>query len=845
VRTHSAQDDKVFASAGQASYVRVLVQDAGATWRDLTALYGSNYVDDLDFEENVDSGIQTVSFTVGREVFKNSLAPFVAASRLNQLGGGSKLLKLGAAVRVEVQIQGSGVPADATKWQVLFLGRIVHRDDASGEKIKVECHDQVSYLQQTFLEKDRPYGVWQPGRRYIAGTVLVPVAYAQTPADPAAQYMKVGSTGTTNGDYWKASTVYPTGSVVQPNTSPLGTFYKNNGSSGTSAGSEPSWPGSNTGGTVVDGGVTWTEIGTSEAAFEPAWPAKGSGLTVSEAGTGTITYTEQTLAGTPLETQIQQLLDDNYGVSAVTLYTPVASGYYVRAYGQKRANTWDAVKALADGCIGWDLRYFWDNGTSQYRLTLQPPGGSTSARTTPTSSYTFGLGKYRDISSFAQDLAAIRNKVSIKYGNRGNLDTALQPTATEYVASDATSIALYGKAFCEIGEEGTGYISTTAEATTLGNNVLADLKDPLVDAAITTEFCWWMQLNDGLTLSADNQHFDADQLLCIYSIKHSFTGNGVAKSSFQLRGKPCSRWVQWHNFGTGSRQLPTNHLTPFRPPPAPVVTPTIGGGSITIKPPALDRFLDYQGTEIHVSTVNGFTPSSSTLQGTIKGGRLDLGAGVLTAGTTYYARCCHRDGRGTPPIYSAQTSFVAGYVALSQLSAAVTASLLGPTTQSGGRMERWTDSQSGADSSAFPFDKGIFAAGMVTNGTNGTITVTNGGRIKVSAGMTIRTGTAATIVTIDNSCRAQLVLKQNSVAVWWGKWCRAEDGIDGIAEITAMLDTEILAGVGDLLSLSLVVVNGVGTTFTIGTTYKVTLKGRNAGGNSSPGCWFSALCLPQ
>lgn len=124
---------------------------------------------------------------------------------------------------------------------------------------------------------------------------------------------------------WKASTAYPVNSVVVPTTN-NGHYYKRTVATGTgtSGASEPAWP-TTTGGSVVDGGITWTEngnvyfnsgaqypentiivpyynnghyykcnSGTRAASGEPIWP-KEPGATVLD---GTVTWTE---AGTVLE----------------------------------------------------------------------------------------------------------------------------------------------------------------------------------------------------------------------------------------------------------------------------------------------------------------------------------------------------------------------------------------------------------------------------------------------------------------------------------------------------------------------------------------------------------------
>jgi len=119
-----------------------------------------------------------------------------------------------------------------------------------------------------------------------------------------------------NHTIWQASTSYSIDAIVIPTTKNWH-FYRCT-TAGTSAASEPTWP-TAAGGTVTDGGVTWTEdtrpnwaglttysmgdfvvsttknghryrcttAGTS-AASEPTWPTTKAGTVVD----GTITWTE-------------------------------------------------------------------------------------------------------------------------------------------------------------------------------------------------------------------------------------------------------------------------------------------------------------------------------------------------------------------------------------------------------------------------------------------------------------------------------------------------------------------------------------------------------------------------
>jgi len=67
------------------------------------------------------------------------------------------------------------------------------------------------------------------------------------------------------GYVWKPNTAYPANSIVVPVIN-NGHFYKG---SGTSGGTEPTWP-KIAGNTESDGGVTWTEVGSILDSIDPA-----------------------------------------------------------------------------------------------------------------------------------------------------------------------------------------------------------------------------------------------------------------------------------------------------------------------------------------------------------------------------------------------------------------------------------------------------------------------------------------------------------------------------------------------------------------------------------------------
>lgn len=72
--------------------------------------------------------------------------------------------------------------------------------------------------------------------------------------------------------------------------------------------------------------------------------------------------------------------------------------------------------------------------------------------------------------------------------------------------------------------------------------------------------------------------------------------------------------------------------------------------------PGGDLNRNYLETEVHQSTVNGFTPSSSTLAVVVRGTNAIVTG--MTLGVTYYVKVVHCDRMGNRSADSPQTSYV-------------------------------------------------------------------------------------------------------------------------------------------------------------------------------------------
>jgi hypothetical protein len=235
-----------------------------------------------------------------------------------------------------------------------------------------------------------------------------------------------------------------------------------------------------------------------------------------------------------LESGIQRQLDNTFGVGVKPLNTPVSPGYALNAFKQQVQSVEDAIEAL-EQLIGWDVRYRWDNGTNQFKLTLSDPG-----RATVVPAYTFGPSRVLSVRKLGFKKTSVRNVIIVSYKD---VTTGTRQTIT---VSDATSITRYKRQVLLITEPDDSPVNSSVEATTMGNNALADLKDPKADLEVEMLFWWPAQLNDLYRFSANGRHFNSNQDLAVVGIQHHVSMN-QQRTTLTLRGKPTGGYDSWLN----------------------------------------------------------------------------------------------------------------------------------------------------------------------------------------------------------------------------------------------------------------------------------------------------------
>jgi hypothetical protein len=576
MRAISAAEDAVLnATGGRRARLRVSVKDSGGTFRDLGTYPGRNLVQNATWGEDVDSNGMDADITLKRECEKISAAPLMTKSPLNlgfaYPGTYAPLIDLAREVKIEVAVLPEGIQPAAGDWKIAFQGYIDDINPGGKETMTVRCSGLEAKLRDTWIERERSYG------------------FAQ------------GGNATKGCQYWRPSETLAIGVRCLPTEGAKNDhFFRITAvTTGITASVEPNWP-TGAGATVVDGGVTWTESGSTS-------------LT----------------AGQLSETIIQQILDDNLGVGVVTLVTPVSPAWAVKAYRVDRQSVWAAVRALADE-IGWDLRFRWDEPSGSFKLTFSTPD---RAKVIP--DRTFKPSQRYKLSRLQTQIGFIRNAVQVVYNDSGDLDEGQQPKRKVVQVTDATSITQYGRRFCEVAEAATANIDSSGEATTLANNILSDLAQPRAEQECDGPLFRFVELSDLIRWKADGIHYDSDQDFAVVSYHHHVGMSGqstVSRTTMVCRGKPSTGFRRWlARMGTDVHALDLDNTGKLT-----VVASDVVGGT---------RF-QFQGTqnkkslapeyELHVSTVQGFTPSSASLKGS--GQSSELMIADLIPGKQHYAR---------------------------------------------------------------------------------------------------------------------------------------------------------------------------------------------------------------
>lgn len=541
------------AVGGRQVWLRVDVADSTAIMRDLTVYPGQNLVVSAQWSDSLDNNGVAGTVTLKREIAQLSLAPLMQGSPLNRAfaypGSYAPLLELKRKIQIRTAIMATDQVPSAADFVVRAEGLIDSIDWGQTENVSLAFSDHQGELRDAFIETERIYN------------------YAD-PTDPDS---------TKGLLVWTPLTTIALNDLGSPSDANRnGHFYKATSIAGGTGSAEPTWP-LGSGSTVVDNGVTWTEVGTTT-----------------------------TTVGTDLEVCLQQLLNDN-GQGGYTLNTPASPGWKVKFYLQSRVALWDAMRALVDQ-LGWDLRFKWDAGSSTFKLTLWTPN---RAKTTP--DFSFVVTDVFDSTKVVLDIADVRNVVKGIYSDSANLDASGTPLRVPYTSTNATSVARYGRRYMEIDEASTANIDTAGEMQTMCDNCVADLCNPTAEQDVPVPYFPWAEVGDLFQFSADGIHYDASQKLACHGWAHSVDETGATTKLIMRGTLPTSgkdRWLamQGDVTGDGTHKMVSNNIGALTLSTSSVV----GGARLQVAATMSKRALG-NGYEYHVGTTSNFVPSAATL----------------------------------------------------------------------------------------------------------------------------------------------------------------------------------------------------------------------------------------
>lgn len=241
--------------------------------------------------------------------------------------------------------------------------------------------------------------------------------------------------------------------------------------------------------------------------------------------------------GTPLEDEIQGLLDRWMGVDAPTLLTigdpAIGIGPYQPAKGSLGAQT----RTLAQR-IGWDLRYRWSEADDAFRYTLYLP-----PRDKATPDLVLTPSDVRSVPGLRVADEYVRNDFSGKYISS---ETGTEGEQLERTRTNDASVFQFGEQWMEIILGSGDGITTAAQMDTLLEYADHDLSQPPTEKRVQIPFIPWLELHDLLEIGADGINFDFDGSWSVVGISHTVDGANGAYTELDLRaGSPVGAYYAW------------------------------------------------------------------------------------------------------------------------------------------------------------------------------------------------------------------------------------------------------------------------------------------------------------
>lgn len=241
-----------------------------------------------------------------------------------------------------------------------------------------------------------------------------------------------------------------------------------------------------------------------------------------------------------MEDVIQQLLDDNLGVGAITLDTPVSPSFVMNRFNIKDMNLMAAVNLVA-AKAGFVVGYRFD-ASDNFKLTLYEPNREAVADDGE-EDWELGPDEYLAVPDAEIDDSGVRNYIIVHYWDES------ANKVLPIIAQDADSIARFGgphglprRMAIDLSEDTN--VTTAARATAFAEAVLADLKTPPFTHQVVATGFWIAELGDWGKFLANDIHYDVDQFAAVTAIEHVIE-NGNLKTTLNVGGQPRGRYRTW------------------------------------------------------------------------------------------------------------------------------------------------------------------------------------------------------------------------------------------------------------------------------------------------------------
>lgn len=179
--------------------------------------------------------------------------------------------------------------------------------------------------------------------------------------------------------------------------------------------------------------------------------------------------------------------------------------------------------------IGADFRAWYYIFDEPVLLLRDPERGTGSVV------YTMQPTEYLDVQRLTINRNDVRNVIEVFY----------PPDRARVTVSDATSITNFGRRYMLLSEDQSSGINTEAEATTMADAALSDLKDPIAEQEIERFYFWPVELHDRILFLANGVHYDTNHEWAVTGYTHTLNPDGTARTTIRTRGVAVAAQSEW------------------------------------------------------------------------------------------------------------------------------------------------------------------------------------------------------------------------------------------------------------------------------------------------------------